>query len=70
MTNSTISLLQNNIKKYRKAKGFTQLQLAVRAGISKDYIVAIELGKRVPSVKTLILIAKALNIDIRELFTK
>ena len=68
MTNSTIRLVQENIKKYRKQKGLTQLQLSVMAEISKDYVVAIECGKRIPSLKRLIQIADALKIDIKNLF--
>ena len=69
MTNSTIKLVQQNIKKYRKQKGLTQLQLSVIAEISKDYVVAIECGKRTPSLKRLIQIANALKIDIKDLFS-
>lgn len=68
MSNSTINLLQSNIKKYRKERGITQLRLSVLTGLSKDYIVAIECGRRVPSIKRLILIASALNIEIYKFF--
>ena len=68
MTNSTIKILQNNIKLYRKQKGITQLRLSILTGISKDYITAIECGKRVPSIKRLILISNALNIDLYKFF--
>ena len=67
MTNSTIELVQTNIKKYRNQKGITQLKLSIMTGISKDFITAIECGKRVPSLKRLDLIAKALNIDTYKL---
>ncbi|CDC20869.1 MAG TPA: helix-turn-helix transcriptional regulator [Candidatus Limenecus avicola] len=69
MTNSTIKLLQENIKKFRKTKNLTQAKLSLLTNISKDYITAIECGKRTPSLKRLILIAQALEVDIRELFT-
>lgn len=39
------------------------------AEISKDYVVAIECGKRTPSLKRLIQIANALKIDIKDLFS-
>lgn len=68
MSNSTINLLQNNIKKFRKEKGITQLKLSILTGLSKDYIVAIECGRRVPSIKRLILIASALNVEIYRFF--
>ena len=63
MTNSTIKLVQENVKKYRKQRGITQLKLSLMTGISKDYITAIECGKRVPSLKRLVLIADALKTD-------
>lgn len=69
MTNSTIKLLQENIKKFRKTKNLTQAKLSLLTNISKDYITAIECGKRIPSLKRLILIAQALEVDIKELFT-
>ncbi|MBQ8459526.1 helix-turn-helix transcriptional regulator [bacterium] len=68
MSNSTILTLQNNIKKFRKEKGITQLKLSIMTGLSKDYIAAIECGRRVPSVKRLILIASKLNIEIYKFF--
>ena len=68
MTNSTIETVQKNVKKYRKQKGLTQLKLSILSGVSKDYITAIELGKRTPSIKRLDLIANALKIDIYKFF--
>ena len=68
MTNSTVKLLQQNIKKYRKQKNITQLRLSVMSGVSKDYITLIECGKRVPSIKTLILISEALKIEPYKFF--
>ena len=68
MTNSTIETVQKNVKKYRKQKGLTQLKLSILSGVSKDYITAIELGKRTPSIKRLDLIASALKIDIYKFF--
>ena len=68
MTNSTIETVRKNVKKYRKQKGLTQLKLSILSGVSKDYITAIELGKRTPSIKRLDLIANALKIDIYKFF--
>lgn len=70
MTNSPIKLLQYNVKKYRKERGITQLKLSIMTGLSKDYITAIECGKRVPSIKRLILISDALNVDFVKLFAE
>lgn len=70
MTNSTIELIQQNIRKYRKQKGLTQAKLSLLVNVSKDYITSIECGKRVPSLKRLIQISNALNVDIKDLFTE
>ena len=67
MTNSTLTKIYNNIKKYRHKKSFTQAQLAELTDTSEDYISLIENGKRTPSVKRLIIIAKALEIEPYEL---
>lgn len=63
MTNSTVKLLQENVKQYRKKQGLTQLKLSLLAEVSQDYITAIECGKRTPSIKRLCMIAKALNVE-------
>ena len=68
MTNSTIETVQKNIKKFRKQKGLTQLKLSILAGVSKEYITAIELGKRAPSIKRLDMIARALQTEIYKFF--
>ena len=65
---TTIKLLQANLKKLRKQAGLTQLKLSIMTGFSKDYITAIELGRCVPSIKNLDIIAKALNVEFYKLF--
>ena len=45
MTSSTKKVEQNlrkNIRKYRKMLGFTQLQLSIKADVSKDFIYDLE----------------------------
>jgi transcriptional regulator with XRE-family HTH domain len=68
MSNSTIEILQNNVKKYRNQKGITQLRLSVITGLSKDYIASIESKRRIPSIKRLLLIASALDVEIYKFF--
>lgn len=67
MSNSTVKIIQNNIKKYRLAKNLTQEKLAELCGISHDYISEIERGKKTPSLKRLILIAENLNVTLGQL---
>lgn len=62
-----IKVLGQRIKKLRKERGFLQVDLAVRTGISTGYIGSIEQGLRYPSLKVLQKIAKALKISVSEL---
>jgi transcriptional regulator with XRE-family HTH domain len=61
-------LLANNIKKYRKIRGFSQEMLAEKARTSTTHIGMIEIGKKFPSTQMLERIAIALGIDTPELF--
>lgn len=55
--------LGENIKKYRKLKKLTQLELAKRANMSRSYLADVERDRYNPSVDTLKSIAKVLEID-------
>ena len=68
MTNSTIEIFRNNLKYYRNKKDFTQDKLSEITGISSDYLSEIERGKKTPSFKRMLLIAKALDIEVYKLF--
>ena len=52
------------IAKYRQEVRLTRAQLAKMSGINKDYLKAIESGKRVPHVKTLARIAECLGVGL------
>lgn len=67
MTNSTEIKLKENIKKYREALNLSQEKLSEIANISQDYVSLIERGKRIPSIKRLCMIAKALGVEPYEL---
>ncbi len=68
MTNSTIKIIQENIKKFRKQQNLTQEKLSELCGISTDYLSEIERGKKVPSLKRLIKIAETLNVPMSKFF--
>ena len=68
MTNSTIEILQKNIKKYRIERNYTQEKLSEITGISADYLSEIERGKKTPSLKRFIIIANALDIEAYKFF--
>lgn len=70
MANSTIEILINNIKYFRSLKNLTQEKLSEISSISKDYLSEIERGKKTPSIKRLIKIAEALDIDVYKFFIR
>lgn len=66
-------LISQNIKKQRKIKGRTQVKLAMKSKISVDYLKKIETKSGCDkqfSLDTVQKIAKALEIDAKDLFNK
>ena len=61
-------ILAANIKKCRQALGFSQMQLAEKAGISTSLVASIETGKKFPSSTSLNKLRKAFNVEIHQLF--
>lgn len=55
------------LRELREKKHLTQEQLAKISGVSTSYISALELQKRIPTILTLIQLAKALDVKISEL---
>ena len=56
------------IKHIRESKGLTQEKLAEKTGLSLDFIGKIEVNINEPGLKSLIKIANALNVHIKDLF--
>jgi len=61
-------LLAFNLKQNREKMGFSQDNLAKKAGISKSFLAAIEVCNKFPTPNTLEKLAKALGVDTPELF--
>ena len=61
-------LLSRNIKCFRNRLGLSQLHLALELGISTTFLSDIETGKKWVSAQTLSRIARALKIEVYELF--
>jgi transcriptional regulator with XRE-family HTH domain len=59
-----------NVQRLRRAKDFSQEELAARADVHQTYLSGVERGKRNASVLVLERIAKALGVDIDELFRR
>ncbi len=62
-----LKILGQNIKKLRKSKGFSQLKLSVKLGITREHLSKIERGATYPSVKILFDIVDTLNADFKDL---
>jgi DNA-binding XRE family transcriptional regulator len=59
--------LATRIKGFRATAGWTQAQLAGRAGLNRAYLAEIECARRNPSLRSVIKIANALRVPVREL---
>lgn len=59
---------ETRIKEFRARRGWTQEQLAIEVGVSRETIIYLERGKYNPSLKLAFRIAKALLSSIDELF--
>lgn len=56
-----------NIRKVREAKGLTQIELANKIGSDRQYLYKIEAAKVGVSISKLAVIAKALEVSLKEL---
>jgi putative transcriptional regulator len=61
--------MKTNLRRYRFERGdVSQQELAERAGVSRQTVVAIEKGNYNPSVKLAMILARELNISVEQLF--
>ena len=72
MKENIYDIIGQNIKKYRKLKGFTQEELAYRCLLSYGYIKNLEAKKvhTTISIETLELIADNLDVSISQLLER
>lgn len=61
-------MFKSNLKLYRTRKNITQLELARKTGVTKDYISMIERGKRNPGIFLAKKIAVILDATLDEIF--
>ena len=52
------------IKSKRELKGLTQIELAMKSGVDRNYVGMLERGERNPSYLSLLKIAKGLGIPV------
>ena len=60
----------NQIAAVRRALGWSQRELAVRSGVSRAEVSAIETGRQSPSISTALRLAESLSRTVEELFTR
>jgi transcriptional regulator with XRE-family HTH domain len=58
----------SQIRKLRGQKGISQMELAVKSGMSQSFLASLEKGKKSPSVLTILKIADALEISPKDFF--
>tara|TARA_B100001094_G_scaffold231718_1_gene226557 strand:+ start:445 stop:639 length:195 start_codon:yes stop_codon:yes gene_type:complete len=61
-------MLVNRVKDFRKGGGLTQVELAAKAGVSRQTIISIEKNKFVPGLDIALKISESLNTPIYKLF--
>jgi transcriptional regulator with XRE-family HTH domain len=64
----TQSEIGAQIRRLRKAKDWTVAQLAVYAGMSPSAVSQIETGRRSPTAASMAKLARALEVEVRDLF--
>ena len=63
-------IVGDNIRGYRKISGWTQIQLAERAGVNSEHLSRLESGLENVTLETLEKIASKLKVDLAKLFIK
>ena len=61
-------MLQNDLKRYRALKGWTQVELAEKVGVSRKTINTVENGVFIPSTLLALRLAEALGAKVESLF--
>ena len=62
------SRVSRNIQRIRRENDLSQEEVAHRADIHQTYLSGVEIGKRNPSILVVERIAKALGVDVSEIF--
>lgn len=60
--------IENRVQELRHALGLTQEELAVRAGVTRQTIIAVEKGNYAPSVVLALALAHILKTTVEHLF--
>jgi transcriptional regulator with XRE-family HTH domain len=63
-----INAFSQNLRRIRQKKNFTMLELAFEADVEYSQIAKIERGISNPTISTVYILAKALNVKVVDLF--
>ena len=58
------------LKKAREQRGISKYLVAQRSGLSQQAVGYMEKGHRIPSLETVLRVAKALDVDLAEIIVK
>jgi len=61
-------LIGSRIRDLRLARGWTQIYLSVHAGVGRNYISDVELGKKEIGLRNLQVLAQSLGVPLERLF--
>lgn len=61
--------LGQTLRKLRTERGWSQSELALRAGMDRNYLSLIELGRNSPSVRMLMRLCAALDVSAADVLT-
>ncbi len=63
----TLLAFGRNVARVRAERGFSQDKLAEKADLDRTFVSGIERGVRNPGIKTVLRVARALNVSVAEL---
>jgi transcriptional regulator with XRE-family HTH domain len=69
MSTDICEQLGERIRKLRKKKGWTQMQMAVNLGLDNSYLCEIEQGKQEACIRNIQVIARGFGVSISQLLS-
>ena len=67
-TRSVKSRFGTTLRKLREERGYSQEELAERAGLHRNYVGGVERGERNVALENIVKLARALSFSPRDLF--